>query len=332
MEKKLQMSIFENQQILVTGGTGMVGIALVNLLKKYNAKITVVTLDNFNPFDNDITVIKKDLRSFENCKEVCNNKDYIFHLAGIKGSPAVALNQPANFFVPTVLFNTSLLQAAYEAKPKHILYTSSVGVYSPAEIFYEDDVWKTFPSENDKYAGWAKRMGELQMMSYEVQDNFKDYSIIRPANIYGPFDNFDKRNSMVIPSLIRKAMDAKEYIDVWGDGSAIRDFVYCEDVARCMIHAVENKINLPLNVGSGSGITIKNLVEIIVDNLKEDNNLKIKWDTTKPSGDKIRVMSMARAEESGFKCKTSIQEGIKKTINWFKENKNLANEKYNSFN
>ena len=134
------MSIFENQQVLVTGGTGMVGIALVNLLKKHNAKITVVTLDNFNPFDNDITVIKKDLRSFENCKDVCNNKDYIFHLAGIKGSPAVALNQPANFFVPTVLFNTSLLQAAYEAKPKHILYTSSVGVYSPAEIFYEDDV------------------------------------------------------------------------------------------------------------------------------------------------------------------------------------------------
>ena len=175
-------------------------------------------------------------------------------------------------------------------------------------------MWKTFPSENDRYAGWAKRMGELQMMSYEVQDNFKDYSIIRPANIYGPFDNFDKRNSMVIPSLIRKAMDAKEYIEVWGDGSAIRDFVYCEDVARCMIHAVENKINLPLNVGSGNGITIKNLVEIIVENLKDDNNLEIKWDTTKPSGDKIRVMSMTRAEETGFKCKTSIKEGIKKLL------------------
>ena len=176
----------------------------------------------------------------------------------------------------------------------------------------------------------SKKNGRASNDVMQVQDNFKDYSIIRPANIYGPFDNFD-RGIMVIPSLIRKAMDAKEYIDVWGDGSAIRDFVYCEDVARCMIHAVENKINLPLNVGSGSGITIKNLVEIIVDNLKEDNNLKIKWDTTKPSGDKIRVMSMARAEESGFKCKTSIQ-GNKKTINWFKENKNLANEKYNSFN
>ncbi|MDC1078961.1 NAD-dependent epimerase/dehydratase family protein, partial [Candidatus Pelagibacter sp.] len=325
------MNIFENQNILVTGGTGMVGIALVNLLKKYNAKITVVTLDDFNPFEKDITLIKKDLRSYENCKELCKNKDYIFHLAGIKGSPAVALKQPANFFVPTVLFNTSLLQAAYEANPKHILYTSSVGVYSPAEVFYEDDVWKTFPSENDKFAGWAKRMGELQMLSYEVQDNFKNYSVIRPANIYGPFDNFDKRNSMVIPSLIRKASEAKGEIEVWGDGSAIRDFVYCEDVARCMIHAVENKISLPLNVGSGSGITIKELVETIVNNIHSDKKIKIKWDTTKPSGDKIRVMSMKRASETGFKCETSIEVGLKKTIEWFGKNNNLEKSKYNSF-
>tara|TARA_A100001015_G_C15040124_1_gene739078 strand:+ start:291 stop:1271 length:981 start_codon:yes stop_codon:yes gene_type:complete len=325
------MSIFENQNILVTGGTGMVGIALVNLLKEHNTNITVVTLDDFNPFSEDINMIKKDLRSFENCKEVCKNKDYIFHLAGIKGSPAVALNQPANFFVPTVLFNTSLLQAAYEVKPKHILYTSSVGVYSPAEIFYEDDVWKTFPSENDKYAGWAKRMGELQMLSYDLQDNFKDYSIIRPANIYGPYDNFDRRNSMVIPSLIRKAIESKEFLEVWGDGSAIRDFVYCEDVARCMIHAVENKIHKPLNVGSGNGITIKNLVEIIVKNLQEDNKIEIKWDTSKPSGDKIRVMSMKRAKETGFECKTSIEDGLKKTIEWFKSNKDLDRSKYNSF-
>ena len=153
------MNIFKNQKILITGGTGMVGIALTNLLLELEAKITVVTLDDFNPFDERVECIKKDLRYFQNCLDVCKDKDYIFHLAGIKGSPQVALKQPASFFVPTVLFNTSLLQAAYEAKPKHILYTSSVGVYSPAEVFYEDDVWKTFPSENDKYAGWAKKNG-----------------------------------------------------------------------------------------------------------------------------------------------------------------------------
>jgi len=233
------MDIFKNQKILITGGTGMVGIALTKLLLDLEANITVVTLDDFNPFDERVECIKKDLRHYQNCLEVCKNKDYIFHLAGIKGSPQVALKQPASFFVPTVLFNTSLLQAAYETKPKHILYTSSVGVYSPAEVFYEDDVWKTFPSENDRYAGWAKRMGELQMEAYRVEDNFKNYSIIRPANIYGPNLNFNPKNSMVVASLIKRVCDNENPLIVWGDGSNVRDFVYCDDVASSILKIIQ---------------------------------------------------------------------------------------------
>ena len=326
------MSIYKNQKILITGGTGMVGIALTKLLLEEEAKITVVTLDDFNPFDERVNCIKKDLRHFQNCVEVCKDQDYIFHLAGIKGSPAVALKQPASFFVPTVLFNTALLQAAYEAKPKHILYTSSVGVYSPAEIFHEDDVWKTFPSENDRWAGWAKRMGELQMEAYKVEDNFDDFSIIRPANIYGPYDNFDKKNSMVVPSLIRRALESENELVVWGDGSSIRDFVYCEDVARGMLHAVNNKISEPLNIGSGTGISIKNLVEVIVKNLPEEKKIEIKWDTSKPSGDKVRIMSMERATKYNFKAATTLEDGIKATINWYlNKSQSLDDLKYNSF-
>jgi GDP-L-fucose synthase len=326
------MSIYKNQKILITGGTGMVGIALTKLLLEEGANITVVTLDDFNPFDERVNCIKKDLREFKNCVEVCREQDYIFHLAGIKGSPAVALKQPASFFVPTVLFNTALLQAAYEAKPKHILYTSSVGVYSPAEIFHEDDVWKTFPSENDRWAGWAKRMGELQMEAYKVEDNFNDYSIIRPANIYGPYDNFDKKNSMVVPSLIRRALESENELVVWGDGSAIRDFVYCEDVAKGMLHAVTNKISEPLNIGSGTGISIKDLVEVIVKNLPSEKKIEIKWDRSKPSGDKVRIMSMKRATEKKFKTETTLEDGIKATINWYlNKSQSLDNLKYNSF-
>lgn len=326
------MSIYKNQKILITGGTGMVGIALTKLLLEEGANITVVTLDDFNPFDERVNCIKKDLREFKNCVEVCREQDYIFHLAGIKGSPAVALKQPASFFVPTVLFNTALLQAAYEAKPKHILYTSSVGVYSPAEIFHEDDVWKTFPSENDRWAGWAKRMGELQMEAYKVEDNFNDYSIIRPANIYGPYDNFDKKNSMVVPSLIRRALESENELVVWGDGSAIRDFVYCEDVAKGMLHAVTNKISEPLNIGSGTGISIKDLVEVIVKNLPSEKKIEIKWDTSKPSGDKVRIMSMKRATEKKFKTETTLEDGIKATINWYlNKSQSLDSLKYNSF-
>jgi GDP-L-fucose synthase len=331
VEKKYQMSIFKNRNILVTGGTGMVGVALTKILINQHANVTVCSLDDVNPFNEDVIYIKKDLRDYNNCVELCKQKDFIFHLAGIKGSPTVALKKPASFFVPTVLFNTCLLEAAFRAQPQHILYTSSVGVYSPAEIFYEDDVWKTFPSENDRFAGWAKRMGELQLESYKVQYNYNNYSIVRPANVYGPYDNFDEKNAMVVPSLIRRVLESKDTIEVWGDGSQVRDFIYSEDVARGMLMAVEKKISEPLNLGSGMGITIKDLVETIVNNFPE-KKIAIKWDTTKPTGDKIRLMDMKKFTKLGFKCTTPISEGIKKTIEWFLKNKEYSSLKYNSFN
>ena len=177
MEREYLMNFFENKKILVTGGTGMVGMALIKLLKESEAKIRVVSIDNVSPFENqkDIEFIKLDLRNYDNCLKACNNIDIVFHVAGIKGSPAVALNKPASFFVPTITFNTNLLEAAVKSKANHILYTSSIGVYSPSSIFNEDDVWKTFPSENDRFAGWAKRMGELQRMAYENELNFNNY-------------------------------------------------------------------------------------------------------------------------------------------------------------
>ena len=105
--------------------------------------------------------------------------------------------KPASFFVPTITFNTNMMEAARRCKVKKYLYTSTIGVYAPAEVFYEDDVWKTFPSPNDRFAGWAKRMGELQAEAYAIEYGWKDIAIVRPANVYGPFDNFDPTNAMV---------------------------------------------------------------------------------------------------------------------------------------
>ena len=327
------MNYFKNKKILVTGGTGMIGIALVKKLLNQKALVTIASLDNKNIFEGeDVTFKKVDLRNYENCIEVCKNQDFIFHVAGVKGSPAVAVKKPASFFVPTIVVNTCLLEAAFRSGAEHVLYASSIGVYSPADIFYEDSVWKTFPSENDKFAGWAKRMGELQLESYKVQYDFSNFSIVRPANVYGPYDNFDVNNAMVVPSLIRRALEEKkDYIEVWGDGSAIRDFIYADDVAQGMIHVVENKISEPINLGSGSGVKIKDLIETIVKKLP-DKKLSIKWDTSKPTGDKVRVMDMTKAKKLGFKCKVSLEEGIEKTISWFLENKEYSSSKYNSFN
>ena len=115
----------------------------------------------------------------------CEDVDEVYHLAGVKGSPKMCREKPADFFVPTITFNVNMMEAARRCKVKKFLYTSSIGVYQPAEIFNEDDVWKTFPSDNDKFAGWAKRIGELQTEAYLKQYGDSFYAIMRPGNIYG---------------------------------------------------------------------------------------------------------------------------------------------------
>ena len=308
----------------------MIGKALTDSLLKDNANITIVSLDNFEIENNDIKIVKKDLREFSECLSVCKKQDIVFHLAGIKGSPNMTKKKPASFFVPTITFNTNILEAARRCNVERILYTSSIGVYSPSKIFFEKDVWKTFPSNNDKFAGWAKRMGELQAESYKIEYGLSNISIVRPANIYGPYDNFDPNNAMVIPSLISKAISCDGTLKVWGDGSPIRDFLYADDCALGMKLALEKNINEPVNLGSGIGVSVKQIVDIIIKNLPE-KKINVEWDVNKPSGDKIRLMNVDKISSFGFKASVSIDEGIKRTIKWFKENKDAYLKKYNSF-
>lgn len=324
------MSFYQNKKVLVTGGTGLIGQPLVEMLVKAGAKVTVVSLDDPSRAPHGVTFKRADLREFSNCLEVCQGQDIIFQLAGVKGSPAMTAKRPASFFVPTITFSINMMEAARRAGCERYLFTSSVGVYSPAEIFYEDDVWKTFPSPNDRFAGWAKRMGELQAEAYRIEYGWDKISIVRPANVYGPFDNFDPANAMVIPSLIKRALDGESPLTVWGDGSPIRDFIHARDVARGMMLAVENGINEPINLGSGTGVTIKQIAEIVAANVP-NGPLQITWDTTKPAGDAKRLMDMTRAASHGFKPLISIEEGIKETIDWYTKNCDTANNRYNAF-
>ena len=301
------MSIsLKDKNILVTGGKGMIGRTLVSLLKKESPKhLTIVDLPEY------------DLRNRYDCETICDEQDIIFHLAGIKGSPQRCMESPASFSVPMIQFNANMIEAAYNANVEWFLYTSSVGVYHPAEVFIEDDVWKTFPSENDWFAGWAKRIGEMNVEAYVKQYDWNKCSIVRPANVYGLYDNFGKW-SMVVPSLIKKAME-NDVLEVWGDGSPIRDLIYADDVARGMIHMVKNKVTEPINLGSGTGVTIKEVAQIIADYFGKE----IKWDITKPMGDMKRLMSTDRAERYGFSPKVSLENGIIKTIQWYKEYKSV---------
>ena len=323
------MNYFEGKNILVAGGTGLIGRPLVELLRASDACLRVVSLDDPIGTPNGIEFIKSDLREFSNCIEAARGMDVVFNLTGVKGSPAMANQRPASFMVPTVTISFNLMEAARREGVERYLYTSSVGVYAPAKTFREDDVWKTFPSSNDRFAGWAKRIGELQAEAYRIEHGWEKISIVRPANVYGPFDNFDPENAMVIPSLIHRSLNGESPLKVWGDGTPVRDFIHSRDVAFGMMLMVQKGINEPVNLGSGTGFSIREVAETIVANLSLP--IEIDWDITKPAGDKSRLMDTSRADAYGFSPQVSLNEGIADTISWYRENKNLSNSRYNPF-
>ena len=310
---------------LVTGGTGLIGRQVVAQLKKKGFHVTTVSLDSLRVEGSDDHV-EGDLTQFDVCMEVTKAKDYVFHLAGIKGSLEVTLARPASFLVPMLRFNTNVLEASRKNGVKRLVYTSSIGAYASAEVFVETEGHAGDPM--DTYPGWAKRMAETQIQAYKKEFGL-DWAVVRPCNVYGPGDNFDPNNAMVIPSLMMKIRRGDDPVSVWGDGSAVRDFAYSEDVAEGIISAAElGTRGSFVNLGSGRGYSVAELVST----LQQFLDFNVEFDTSKPSGFPKRVMDISRAEEwLGYSPKTSLREGLEKTWDWFIENENEYLKKKNYF-
>jgi GDP-L-fucose synthase len=320
----------ENKTILITGSNGMVGQSLIAKLKSIDCNL--IGTDIVRPtqciHELGYKFICADLRFFGQCIELTKGVDIVFNTVGIKGSPQMARNNPASFMIPMLQFNTNMLEAARLNNVGWFVYVSSVGVYHPSEVFNEDDVWTTFPSDNDKHPGWAKRMGELQVDAYKIQYGLENMSIVRPGNVYGPWDNFDESTGMVIPSLISKTFK-NDVLEVFGDGRPIRDFIYTDDVADGLIYTVEKEITNPVNLSSGIPHSIKDVVNVILKHSQRD--IPVKWLTEYSSGDNKRLLNMERFNSYGFFPKTSLDTGIARTIEWYKNNINLI-KKYNRYN
>lgn len=321
----------KNKSVLVTGATGMIGRQLIDLLKNISLKVKGVSLDLIDykndPIIKDIEFIKGDLRDKEFCEKITKDIDFVFHVAGIKGSPKMTLIKPYTFFYNTMLFNLNMIEASRKNQVSGFLYTSTIGVYSPSSNMSENQVWKTFPSENDKFAGWAKRMGELQIEGAEIEFGWKNSFIVRPANVFGPWDNFDPATAMVIPSLISRIERGENPLLVWGDGTAIRDFVYSRDVARAMLHVVSQDLREPINIGSGSGTSISELTKTLK---KFYPDLRIEWDLNKPTGDRQRLLDSSKLYNSGFKTETTLEQGLEQVLNWVNNRKERSSQ-YNAF-
>ncbi len=321
---------FSGKKVLVAGGTGMIGIELVKMLIDLKASVRVASLDDPSRAHSAAEFIRKDLTRFDNCMEVCSGVDFVFNLLGVKASPGIGAYKPARFMYATVSMQMNMLEAAHRQGVKGYLLTSSVGVYAPAEILKEDDVWRTFPSPKDWFTGWSKRMGELQLEAYKKEYDWKRLVVVRPANVYGPYDNFDGENAMVVPSLVKRAISGENPLRVWGDGSAVRDFIHAQDVARGMLLAAQKMPDKPVNLGSGLGVSIKELTEIIISNLEEKP--EVIWDESKPRGDNRRILDISRAKELGFCPQVTLEEGVKQTMDWYRGNKNISSLRYDVYN
>jgi GDP-L-fucose synthase len=321
---------FKKSKILVTGGTGMIGRAIVKYLCDAGANVTSVSLDNLNT-DSRAHHLNLDLTQFSNCLQLTDGIDYVFHVAGIKGSIEVTKSKPASFFVPLLMFNTNMLEACRINKVKKVVFTSSIGAYPSAEIFKEPEVFDPGiePPPMDQFPGWAKRMAEMQILAYKKQYGLDNFAIVRPCNVYGPGDNFDPENAMVVPSLMSRIANGENPLKVWGDGSAVRDFAYSEDVAIGVIQALISGTNGEfVNLGSGQGYKVQELVET----LSEIVNFEYDFDTSKPNGFPKRVMDITKARKLiGYNPKTSLKEGLRKTWDWFLSNRNEFLHRKNYF-
>ncbi len=304
--------ILKNKKIVVTGGAGFVGSHLVeNLIKVRKVNPKNIKIPRSKTYD---------LRIFASAKKVIVGSDVVFNLACDVGGSSYSRLHPAKQCYNALLIALQVIEAAKEQGVEKIVMVSSTCAYPECaqQPFKEDDLYGGLPYPSLDGYGMAKRMSSFFTDVYNREYGLNSVVVI-PNNTYGPRDNFELETGHVIPSLITKCLTEKELI-VWGDGTPTRDFLYVEDFAEGVILAAE-KLNTskPVNLGSGKQISIRKLVELAV----ELTGFKgpVIFDKSKPQGQVRRAVDINKARELlGFKPKWSFREGLKKTIQWYKEN------------
>jgi GDP-L-fucose synthase len=309
------MSFWESKKVLVTGGAGFLGSFLVDKLIQKGVSPESLRIPSYE--ENNLCI-------WENCLEAVKDVDIVIHLAARVGGIGFNRDNPATLFYENAIMGIQMIEAARRANVGKFVALGTICAYpkfTPIP-FQEKDLWIGYPEDTNAPYGLAKKMLLVQSQAFRKQYGFNSIFLL-PVNLYGPRDNFDPASSHVIPALLKKCVDAineqKEEIVVWGTGKPTREFLYVGDAAEGIILAAEryNKPD-PVNLGAGFEISIKDLVNLIVSLTGFSG--RIVWDETKPDGQPRRMLDTSRAEkEFGFKAKTPLEEGLKRTIAWYRE-------------
>jgi GDP-L-fucose synthase len=316
--------MFKNMNVLVAGGTGFVGVNLVSRLLSLGANVRA-TVHRKAPviLDERIEYIPCDLTRMEDCRDVVRDMDYVFLCAANTSGAAVIHATPLVHVTPNIIMNSQMLEAAYFAKVKKFAWLSSNAAYPPTgdRPVKEEELFDGEPYETYFGVAWMKRYTEILCKMYsEKLKNPMATVVLRPSNIYGPYDDFEFATSHVMAALIRRVVERHDPIEVWGTGEDIRDWIYIDDFIDAMMLAMEKIESYnPLNIGLGKGYSIKQALQIM---LEVDNytNAKVKYDASRPSMIPIRLIDTTKAETClGFQAKTGLREGIRKTIEWYRK-------------
>lgn len=314
--------MFENANVLVAGSTGLVGHHLSERLLGLGAKVRGTCWQSLPKIkDPRMSHMRVDLTNPLGCKDAVKDMDYVVLCAASTSGAATIQQTPMVHVTPNVVINSYMLEAAYDAGVKKFIWLSSTTGYPPSGERYveEDEMFNGEPYEKYFFVGWMKRFTEVlcEMYGNKLPKNMPAI-VLRPTNIYGPHDKFDPQKSHVLPALIRKALEKQNPFEVWGDGNDVRDFIYVDDMVDAIILALEKETNYdPMNIGYGKTYSVKEILDIILD--ETDFHPDVVFNSNKPSMIPIRRASVQKAKDKlGFEAKVGIREGIRKTIEWYK--------------
>jgi GDP-L-fucose synthase len=308
---------FEDRRIVVTGGAGFLGSYVIEGLKKRGCKnILVPKIEEY-----DLVQMDNIIRMYSEMKP-----DIVIHLAAVVGGIGANREHPGEFFYNNLMIGVQLIERGRLHNIEKFVAIGTICAYpkfTPVP-FKEDELWNGYPEETNAPYGLAKKMLLVQSQSYRVEYGFNSIFLL-PVNLYGPGDNFDPASSHVIPALIKKCVDAIEsgadHIDCWGTGNVSREFIYAADAAEGILLATEHYNSAEaVNIGAGFEITIKELAEKIAKLTGFGGELR--WDSSQPDGQPRRRLDVSRAKNLfGFEAKMPFEEGLKATIEWYKQNR-----------
>ncbi len=324
------MSFWMGKKVLITGGCGFIGSHLTERLLEEGAKLRLVddlkrgAEGNLSGVTQDIEMRIGDLADPALCANVCRGMEVVMHLAAKIRGVGYNVKHPGEMFFSNGVMNLNMMEASRKAAVERYLCVSTVGVYpnNSSVPTPEEDASKGEPGPSEFGYGWAKRMAEVQARCYKEEYGMK-IGIVRPFHVYGPRDDFNLDTAPVVPSQIRKILEAQEVVTVWGNGEQTRSFTYVADAVRGMMLTVEKYPEAdPLNIGTEEEIKIKDLVKLIVRLSGKD--LRIEFDISKPAGAPRRCADIAKAKRLiGYHPEVRMEEGLKRTIAWYRQRTGL---------